>query len=326
MTPEDITIAVTVYDRRTFLHQAVQSAVGQSPACNVMVVEDCGPDAGMRDFVESRFGNRVRYFRSPRRRGIFGNWNTCIEHCKTPWLSILHDDDFLEDGFVQAMLELSGWAPGRNLYFGQTRFIDFDGRELPSGYPDFESPWRELDPRATATTSPFPFPGQLMRVESARAIGGFREASQYCGDWELWFRLALQGGAAQTRRRVATVREHSGFNRGTTRVQRRGSVYALVAAHRKRCLAELRRNGINASFDRSASECQEPWVSRLLMRNAHGMGDRMLRYNLGVLRHSTQGRPWMRGLRLVAPWAGPGAMRWISRCFVLFLQSGQKRS
>src|SRR5690242_20779256 len=107
LKPEDITIAVTVYDRRDYLQQSVGSALNQTFPVQVTVVEDCGPDRTIQDYVRKHFGNRVRYFRSPRRRGIFGNWNACIEQCTTPWLSILHDDDYLKPNFIAAMLELN---------------------------------------------------------------------------------------------------------------------------------------------------------------------------------------------------------------------------
>src|SRR5579859_4880937 len=79
LSDADITIAITVYDRREFIQQAVLSALNQTQPVKVIVVEDCGPDAGLQDFVLERFGSRITYHRNPRRRGLFDNWNACIE-------------------------------------------------------------------------------------------------------------------------------------------------------------------------------------------------------------------------------------------------------
>jgi glycosyltransferase involved in cell wall biosynthesis len=129
--PQEITIAVTVYNRRDYLEKSIGSALAQSIPVRVMVVEDCGPDPGLREYVHSLFGSRVGYFRSERRRGIFGNWNACIEQCQTRWLSILHDDDWLKPDFVKAMVELNHHAGDRGLYFGRTVVVDSDERPRP---------------------------------------------------------------------------------------------------------------------------------------------------------------------------------------------------
>src|SRR4051812_23588544 len=109
MGPQEITIAVTVFDRRQYIGQAIESALNQTSSPNpaVLVVEDCGPDPELRSFVEKRFGDRIRYIRNQKRLGLCGNWNACIAACHTAWLCILHDDDFLEPTFVQSMTELA---------------------------------------------------------------------------------------------------------------------------------------------------------------------------------------------------------------------------
>src|SRR6266545_4186650 len=112
ITADQITIAITVYDRRQYLAQAITSALDQTVPVRVIVVEDCGPDPTLESFVKQHFGSRVRYFRNPRRRGLFDNWNACVELCRTAWLSILHDDDFLAPCFVESMLELSEKSHG----------------------------------------------------------------------------------------------------------------------------------------------------------------------------------------------------------------------
>src|ERR1700756_3729370 len=81
----------------------------------------------------------------PRRRGLFDNWNACVEACRTPWLCILHDDDFLELTFIEAMIELAQAAPGRALYYGQAAVVDAAGktREPPPSPTSFT--WHDLD-------------------------------------------------------------------------------------------------------------------------------------------------------------------------------------
>src|SRR6266516_5471875 len=193
LTADQITIAVTVYSRKQFLKQSISSALDQSVPVGVMVVEDCGPDGGVEAFVRQEYGSRIEYFRNPRRRGLFGNWNACMEYCRTPWLSICHDDGYLAQYFVEAMLKLHRQAPNVGLYFGRTTMVDEAGTVMPDyADPDFDHlsplmgqmqvPWRPVELEQVLFVTPFPFPGQLFRVGYARALGGFRESSVYTGD------------------------------------------------------------------------------------------------------------------------------------------------
>ena len=88
VSAEQITIAVTVFNRRKYVKHAVASALNQTAPVRVMVVEDCGPDPGLQDFVRQEFGTRIQY-RNPRRRGHKGlNYLSVLTHNLVP--SVMH--------------------------------------------------------------------------------------------------------------------------------------------------------------------------------------------------------------------------------------------
>jgi len=301
---EDITIAITVYSRREFVLEAVQSALDQSIPVRVIVVEDCGPDPGLRDFVLREFGSRIEYFRNPHNRGMFDNYNACLEYCRTPWISILNDDDFLRPVFAKEMLDLARVAPGRALYFGRSALLSGNIVTPPAPAVDWPQNWRDFDLAALADKCLVLFPGQLMRVEAARAIGRFRTASTFTGDWDMWFRLALRFGASQTATEVAVGRSHYGEDRGTSRVERKGWKWALDNVQRKRNLALLlREKGIAMPFDRAKLLQEEPIPSRTLLRHADESSSRILRYNAWLFTHSR------------APHLKYAALQWLVRLF-----------
>src|SRR5579862_8729555 len=143
---DQITIAVTVYSRRQYISQAVRSALNQSVPVRVMVMEDCGPDAMLEAVVKAEFGSSIEYIRNPRRRGLFGNWNACLDACATEWLSILHDDDYLAPDFVASMIEVERQAPGCALYYGRTLVVDEGGQGLPEyALPPVDWRWRRAE-------------------------------------------------------------------------------------------------------------------------------------------------------------------------------------
>ncbi|MGO8763804.1 MAG: glycosyltransferase family 2 protein [Limisphaerales bacterium] len=303
LTPADITIAVTVFSRRDYILEAVRSALHQTVPVKVMVVEDCGPDATLRDFVLNEFGDRIEYIRNSQNRGLFGNWNASMEYCRTPWLSILHDDDLLHPHFVETMLTLAKDAPGRALYCGRWAIQQGNGKIFPARAVSWPKTWREIDVVKFADECFIFFPGNLFCVEAVKALGGFRTNSYFTGDWDMWFRLALKFGAAQTAAEVAVNRSHEGVDRGTSVVLRKGWKYALDNVQRKRNLALLRKEkGMVIPFDRAKLLEHNPIPSRWLFRRASGFSERMLVYNWWLFIHS---KP---------PHLSYAALQWLTRC------------
>jgi glycosyltransferase involved in cell wall biosynthesis len=316
MTADQITIAITVYSRRQYLRQAIASALNQTVPVQVIVVEDCGPDSGMQDFVKTEFGDRVKYFRNPKRRGLFGNWNACMDHCQTRWLSILHDDDYLAPRFVESMIQLSQLSPESGLYFGETQIVDQDGQPHPD-YPLqlMESAWRRIDLEDSIWLTPFPFPGHLFRIEDATALGGFRETSQYCGDWEMWCNLIAHFGSSRSRALVAYQRQHRGVDRGTNIVVRSGRQTPLSYVQHKRVLHLLRNAGRPKAFARIEYQKRYAVPTRFLLRYGSGMSRRLLAYHWQLLTLSKPPHLAYASFQNLARLFGPGFLRAASIVF-----------
>lgn len=325
MTPGEITIAVTVFDRRDFIEQALASALAQSLPVRVMVVEDYSPDAGLQSFVVSKFGSRITYHRNSRRRGLFDNWNACLEQCPTPWLCLLHDDDFLAPDFVEAMVELAGEIPGKGLYYGRCSFVDSSGRIAVTPPAPAGPRWRAADVVSAALFNPVTFPGELFRADYARALGGFRPTSLFTGDWDMWFKLALHHGAAGTSRVVGNSRSHQAEGRGTVRVERNGKYQALIAMQAKKNTALLRQRGIAVRYDRKAALKSYPVPARYLLENAAGFSPRMLAYNVGQLLCSTPAHSVHRTFQTLARWLGPGFVKAASKLCNTLKGSGRSQ-
>jgi glycosyltransferase involved in cell wall biosynthesis len=278
-----ITIAVTVYNRRQFIKQAVASAVNQTVPVRVIVVEDCGPDPTLESFVKEEFGPKIEYVRNPRRRGLFGNWNACLDICATEWLSILHDDDYLAPKFVEAMIQLARHAPGQPLYFGQTIIVDEQGQPTAANpLRPVQGPWQRIGLRDILYLTPFPFPGQLFKVNAAIEAGRFRESSYYCGDWEMWAKLIARAGAAQTATVVAYNRGHDLWDRGSNAVVRSGRHLPASFVQQKRVLSLLPADS-KIKFDRAAYLSWSPLSVRFLMRHGASLRPRLLAYHVRLL-------------------------------------------
>jgi len=325
MTSDDITIAVTVFDRRDYIEQAVASALAQTLPVRVMVVEDCGPDAGLQPLVVSKFGPRITYHRNPRRRGLFDNWNACMDLCATRWMCLLHDDDFLAPDFVEAMVELAAKMPDKGLYYGRCNVVNAAGKLAwtTAAMPGAE--WQAADPAVAALRNPVCFPADLFRVDYVKALGGFRPTSLFTGDWDMWAKLTLHYGAAGTNRVIGNSRWYNAEGRGTTRVIHNGKCLGLTLMQAKRNVALARRQGKAVCFDRAAILESAPVSSRFLLENAWEFSSRLLAYNYGLLLRSRPPHSGYRLFQVMARGLGPRFMKTTSRLYQALRRFGRRR-
>jgi len=325
MNPEDITIAVTLFTRKEYVRQAVASALNQTVAVRVMVVEDCAPDPEHGSELKAEFGSRIEYVRNPRRRGLFGNWNACVEQCPTEWLSILHDDDFLAPNFVEAILKLAGEAPGLDLYFGQTVIVNERSEPVSTTFfRPVTGSWVRVGLTDVIYGSLLSFPGQLFRVSSARSVGGFRESSFYCGEWEMWAKLIARGGAAQCSEFLGFFREHAGWDRGSNRRVRTGKTTPATVVQHKRVLALLPPEG-RLGFNRGEYLRRSPMSVIFLLRFGQTMSPRLLRYHVGLLLRSKAPHWRYAVFQHLARMLGPGFVRIASVIWTRFQPSRDGR-
>lgn len=136
------------------------------------------------------------------------------------------------------------------------------------------------------------FPGHLLNVAQARSQGGFRAASQYCADWEMWFRLAWHYGAARTSVPVAFIRESMDDRRATSQVIRSGRNQALTNVQRKRNYALLQPNTPGHGFDRRQVQRQFPLAVKYLLDYGAALSPRLLAYHTGLLLTSASPNGW----------------------------------
>lgn len=308
----EITVAITVFDRRDFILEAIESALNQPFPIPVIVVEDHSPDEGLRDYVLNRFGGRISYIRNPRRRGLFDNWNVCLEVCQTEYLSILHDDDYLLPNFLETMTHLVESAPDRGIYFGGVIEERADSPLPVTAASQYPVQWAEMNLNEFARHSLFGFPGNLFSVNCLRELGGFQAGAWFAGDWHAWFRLAVAHGGAFTKQSVVVGRPIEDQRRGSTRVERTGRNHAATVVQRKRCFARLKQLGMSTRVTFREMRAMENPRIKLILKHGATFAPRMLFYNIRLLRFS---RPQsLKSLtRFLCGWLfTPRVIKWIS--------------
>lgn len=204
-----------------FLETAVESVLSQlSPtqASQIELVDDGSPDFDVEAFAR-RFGpNRVAWHRNERRLGLAGNWNTCIARARYPWVHLLHQDDFILDGFYEAILNgikkaLDAAAVFTASYFVDSRGVGWAPRLVPMNDPGILEDWLEhifvnLSIQCSAI---------VVRSDVYKDLGGFESGLPYTLDWNMWKRIAVHRRIWFEPRPLACFRKHSGSETGRQR-------------------------------------------------------------------------------------------------------------
>jgi glycosyltransferase involved in cell wall biosynthesis len=158
-----ITVAIPIYERSDYFDQALSSVLNQTVLPDrILVVDDASSHTGFRDRVARLNNPLVTYYRNEVNLNLGGNFNQCIKHCTTDFLTILHDDDLLHPQFVEYFYKCLESKKGENIdaiVFGAQV-----GQE-----PDFSQPVSFTPPRERITRKTFlfgnitPFPGVVFR-------------------------------------------------------------------------------------------------------------------------------------------------------------------
>lgn len=197
-----------------FLRQAIASVLEQDPgpeAMEIAVVDDASLRVDPRDCIPAGARDRVGWFRQPRRAGIGGNWNTCVQRARGRWVHLLHQDDLLRPGFYARLRAGIESCPPAGAAFCRDGIIDAGGapvrdqrrlREEAGILDDWiEHVFVGLHLRAVAL---------VVKREVYEALGGFRLDLDYALDWDMWKRIAAAYPLWYEPAALACYRRHGG--------------------------------------------------------------------------------------------------------------------
>ena len=197
-----VTFGLPAYNRPQLLAAALRAIAAQTARVDYeVVICDDGDLPAVRQLAAEFPGGRCRYFANRPALGPVGNWNRCLELAAGEWVTILHEDDSLYPWYLAAV-----WPRLRaGLVAVCTQTVQ--GAAPPAlAAPARPAPAPAYLPRYFLKSAMTPFPGVLVRRETARALGGFDAAWGPLADYEFWYRLACAG-------RVEVVRTPAAFYR-----------------------------------------------------------------------------------------------------------------
>jgi len=217
-TVPKLTVAVPTYNRSGLLRLTLASILAQRrPDFRVVVFDNASTD-DTAEVVRSFGDPRLTHDRSAVNVGLVGNWNRCIQSNRSPYLSIVHDDDLVLDGYFEESVAMFEAHPDAGFCYARAKIINHRGEVIkwpvnqdtaPAGVV---SGFEFLDQMLAADRPPTIFPSAVAyRAAALAEVGGFDSAhSRLSIDLCLFYRLAARFPVARLGRELVAQRVHPG--------------------------------------------------------------------------------------------------------------------
>jgi glycosyltransferase involved in cell wall biosynthesis len=130
--------AMPVYNNEQFILQTLQSVAGQTLRPDRVIVLDDGSTDQTQNIVRAFQPIPCEWVPNPKRLGLFGNFNRCLDFAaEAEYLQILHGDDLVEPEFYQVMTRALEDCPGLGMAWCLDERVDELNQRLSlSGKPD----------------------------------------------------------------------------------------------------------------------------------------------------------------------------------------------
>ena len=204
-------VVVPLYNRKTYLKQCLNSVLEQDPGpddMEIIVVDDASP-TDLSGLVREAGRGRVRYLRNASNLGLYPSTNAAIEATSGRFIHILHDDDWVANGFYRKMREAIEACPDDvGVAFCQYETFFERSGERWSPAP-FRAETGLMDRNflfRLATGCPLNLPAVVFARKAFEQVGLFRTDLPMMADWEWYVRSALQLNWLHLPERLATWR------------------------------------------------------------------------------------------------------------------------
>jgi hypothetical protein len=210
-----VTVLVPNYNGAAYLRECLESIRAQTfEDWEVVVGDNASTDASM-SIIAAIADRRIRTVRRPRTIGWVANVNLLLAEASTPYVAILHADDWWEPAFLGTTVAMLQAAPrslvatcgGRIIRGGRAAepaglfqaWAVSQGSTCPAGEVARLLTLRNLIPSASVLT----------RAELYRRFPRYEPALSLLGDWLMWLRVGATADFEVTDRVLANYRVHA---------------------------------------------------------------------------------------------------------------------
>ena len=213
-----LSIMIPTYLRNNFLLETIDSALAQTVRTKYEIVvvdnNDDPNDLGTLNVIKKYGADKVCYYKNEKNLGMFGNWNRCIELARGDWVLILHDDDLIENDYLEEMIKVLNRYPESFCIGCDHKEIDLDGMVKTTKKTALN---RILDIMGKGKTfqlkikdmyyiHPIDIMGCFLNRKAAIEIGGFDERWYPISDYVFLLNMVYRGKVWQIEKKLFLYR------------------------------------------------------------------------------------------------------------------------
>jgi glycosyltransferase involved in cell wall biosynthesis len=211
-------VMIPTYNCAATLGETLTSVLGQDPGLEHMqieVVDDASDSDDPEAIVREVGGGRVQYFRQPHNVGVVKNFETCLQRSRGHYIHLLHGDDFVLDGFYDALRSGFESDPSVGAAFCRWMIVDQAGnvRTVAEPLQDHAGELADAAVRLAAEQH-IVTPSIAVARDVYELLGGFDERLECAEDWEMWVRIAANWKVWYEPSLLAAYRSHPDSNTG----------------------------------------------------------------------------------------------------------------
>jgi len=179
-----VTIGIPTYNRAdSYFPEALQCALHQSYRnIEIIVSDNCSTDS-TEALVKCIDDPRIRYFKQKTNIPATDNFNFIIKQARGDYFSLLHDDDLMDEDFIETCMHAAAGNKDIGLIRSGLRWIDNNGKtisqvnNIADGLPleEFFLAWFK-------GLIPMHLPSTLFNTRKLSEIGGFNSRHQLFND------------------------------------------------------------------------------------------------------------------------------------------------
>jgi GT2 family glycosyltransferase len=206
LSAADVTIVVTCFDQAAYIADALRSALEQTRAVRVLMVDDGSTDESVR--MARDLG--VDCLELPH-RGALATFRAGVERVGTPFYCLLNGDDILDPRFLERTRPA---MDDPRVGFVYTGFEWFGAAHRVVEAPPFHV--------RTLRFGNYVHAASLVRKAAYESVGGFDERfADHHEDWALWLAMARKGWVGvPVNEPLLRYRQHEGQSRNRAETAR----------------------------------------------------------------------------------------------------------
>jgi hypothetical protein len=280
-----LTVAVPTYNRCSSVQLLIRAIHAQAKEQDEILLSDDGSTDGT--FEEASKIPGIRLVRHKENQGMVQNWNYCLEQARCDWICIIHDDDTLMPGGLDALRRACEFA-------GQTALI------LPTESQaecDERFRYRFWSPGAWSVLHCPRIPsGAVIHRKIVQELGGFNPKFCYSADLEYFPRIAAHFPLLIIDSPLA-IRYEMHDSNYQIKTWRKADFYAQLEEIERSIISYA---GVQGEAAESLLQQRLNDLLRHVCREAHRVGDQvLLRQYAQLLGERTRTDGWTRFLNLL---------------------------